>query len=149
MIKILRVIAVLAVMAGLAGCGITTPPIPGDPAPVRDGPVRVDNVVLAEDRLSVRADFVGSSEFDPENPCSNAYVGTAEIVGDELEIGIYAEQHPQPLAPGTACGGVGYARTLTLELDEPFTGAVVRDLAGQVFHLEHPAGLDPDWPGRP
>lgn len=138
MITILRVMSVLAVIAALPGCGITTPPILGDPAPVRDGPVRVDNVVLAEDRLSVRVDFVGSSEFDPESPCSNPYVGTAKIVGGELEIGVYAEQHPQPLAPGTACGGVGYPRALTLELDEPFTGIVVRDSAGQVFHLEPP-----------
>ncbi len=36
---------------------------------------------------------------------------------------------------------MGHPRTLTLELSEPFTGTVVRDLAGQVFLLEPPPGL--------
>lgn len=133
-----RFVAIVTVTGALAGCGTTPLPIGGELVPVPDGPVRFDDVVLAEDRRSVRINFIGSEEFDPDNPCSNAYEGTAEIVGDELEIGIYAQQHPKPLAPGTACDAMGHPRTLTLEL-EPFTGTVVRDLAGQVFLLEPPA----------
>lgn len=132
--------AILTAGGALAGCG-TPLPIGGELAPVPEDPVRFDDVVLADDRRSVRVDFTGSSEFDPDNPCSNAYEGTAEIVGDELEIGIYTQQHPKPLAPGTACDAMGHPRTLRLELDQPFTGTVVRDLAGQVFLLEPPAGL--------
>lgn len=134
-------LATLIAGTALAGCGTMPMPIGDEFAPVPDGPVRFDNVVLAEDRRSVRIDFIGSREFDPDNPCSNAYEGTAEIVGDELEIGIYAQQHPKPLAPGTACDAMGHPRTLALDLDEPFTGTVVRDVAGQVFLLEPPAGL--------
>jgi hypothetical protein len=107
---------------------------------VRWDAVRFDKVVLADDRQAVQVDFIGGQEFDPRNPCSVAYEGTAEIVGDELEIGIYAQQHPKQLPPDTACELMGYARTLGLALDEPFIGSVVRDLAGQVLLLERPAG---------
>ncbi len=100
-----------------------------------------ENVVLADDRRSVRVDFTGGEEFDPENPCSVAYHGTAEFGGEELEIGIYAEQHPKPLPPDTGCDLIGYPRTLALALDEAFTGSIVRDLAGQVFMLEPPDEL--------
>ena len=127
--------------AALCACGVTSQPLGDDHAPVSDRSVSFENVVLADDGRSVRVDFIGGKEFDPENPCSTAYRGTAEIVDEELEIGIYAQPHPKPLPPDTGCELIGYPRTLALDLHEPFTGSVVRDLAGQVFMLAPPAGL--------
>lgn len=139
--KASAVLAVLVVGAALGACGPTSQLISDDNAPFSDRPVSFENVVIAEDRRSVRVDFIGGKEFDPDDPCSLAYHGTADIVGDDLEIGIYAEQHPKPLPPDTGCPAMGYSRTLTLNLDEAFMGFVVRDLAGQVFLLAPPAGL--------
>lgn len=147
----IRSIALVALAATLSACGATTLPIVGEPAPVPEDPVSFENVVVADDRQSVRVEFIGGQEFDPDNPCSVAYEGTAKVVGDELEIGIYAQQHPMPLPPDTGCDAGGYSRALTIRLDEPFTGSVVRDLAGQVLLLEPPAGsveigsLPDDW----
>jgi len=146
-----RSIALVALAATLSACRATTLPIVGEPAPVPEDPVSFENVVVADDRQSVRVEFIGGQEFDPDNPCSVAYEGTAKLVGDELEIGIYAQQHPMPLPPDTGCDAGGYSRALTIRLDEPFTGSVVRDLAGQVLLLEPPAGsveivsLPDDW----
>lgn len=139
--KASSVLAVLVAGAVLCACAPTSQPISDENAPISDRPVSFENVVLADDGRSVRVDFVGGKEFDPDDPCSVAYHGTTEIVGEELEIGIYAEPHPTPLPPDTGCAAMGYSRTLTLNLDEPFTGSVVRDLAGQVFLLAPPAGL--------
>lgn len=141
LMKAWAVLAVLGAGAALCACAATSQLISDENAPVSDRPVSFENVVLADDGRSVRVDFIGGKEFDPDNPCSLAYRGTAEVVGEELEIGIYAEQHPTPLPPDTGCDLIGYPRTLALHLDEPFTGSVVRDLAGQVFMLAPPAGL--------
>ncbi len=139
--KASSVLAVLVAGAALCACAPTSQPISDENAPISDRPVSFENVLLADDGRSVRVDFVGGKEFDPDDPCSLAYHGTAEIADEELEIGIYAEQHPKPLPPDTGCAAMGYPRTLVLALDEPFTGTVVRDLAGQVFMLAPPAGL--------
>ncbi len=127
--------------ATLAACGVVPLPIGGEPAPLPDRPVSFENVIPAEDGRSVRVDFVGGQEFDPDNPCSVAYKGTAEVIDEELEVGIFAERHPKSLPPDTGCDAIGHPRTLTLQLEQPFDGTVVRDLAGQVFSLEPPAGL--------
>ena len=139
--KATAVLAALVVGAALCACAATSQLITDENAPISDGPVSFEYVMLADDGRSVRVDFVGGKEFDPDDPCSVAYQHTTEIVGEELEIGIYAEQHPKPLPPDTGCAAMGYSRTLTLDLDEPFTGSVVRDLAGQVFMLAPPAHL--------
>ena len=138
--RTIRSIVGAAIAGALVACGATTP-IDGEPAPIPDGPVRFENVILADDRLSVRVDFIGGREFAPDEPCSIAYEGTTEIVGEELEIGIYAIQHPMPLAPDQGCDAMGHSRTLTLPLEEPFEGTVVRDVAGQVLFLAPPPGL--------
>ena len=140
-VRMLKASVMLVLGAVLSACAVTSELLEAEPAPVPSDPVRFDSVDLANDRRSVRVDFIGGEEYDPDNPCSVAYHGTAEIVGDELEIGIYAEPHPKPLPPNTGCAGVGYPRSLALDLDEPFTGAAVRDLAGQVFLLAPPARL--------
>lgn len=136
-----RLLAILTTGATLAACGLAPVPIGGEPAPVPEGPIRFESVELADDGRSVRVDFVGGPEFDPADPCSLAYEGTATIIGEELEIGIRAMQHPKAPPPRMGCGDIGHPRTLELELERPFTGSVVRDLAGQVFHLEPPTGL--------
>lgn len=107
--------------------------------PVPDGALHIDDASLADDRRSVVVEFIGGPEFDPNDPCSVAYHGTFGVVGDELEIGIFAQRHPKPLPPNTACSAVGYARQLVLQLDEPFTGGAIRSLAGELFSLVSPS----------
>ena len=136
----IRTVSGLLAAGVLVACGAVTP-IGGEFAPVPDGPVRFENVVLADDGRSVRVDFIGGREFAPDDPCSVAYEGTAEVVGDELEIGIYTIQHPVPLPPDQACDAMGHPRSLVLQLVEPFEGTTIRDLAGQVLFLEPPPGL--------
>lgn len=151
MISGVRRRTIAALFAEVTGCGAAGISLDGVHAPVPSGPVSVDTVTLADDRLSVRVDFIGGQEFDPDNPCSVAYEGTAEIVGDELEIGIFAQQHPKTLPEDWACELMGYPRTLVLDLSEPFKGTRVRDLAGQLILLEPPddlaqiSGLPDGW----
>ncbi len=126
--RFIKASAVLAAFgATLAACGAMPLPGGGEPAPLPDRPVSFENVILAEDGRSVRVDFVGGQEFDPDNPCSVAYAGIAQVVDEELEVGIFAEPHPKPLPPDTGCVGMGYPRALTLQLEQPFDGTVVRD----------------------
>jgi hypothetical protein len=122
-----RVLAV-GVLSTVAMCGCTLLSPEETPRPIR-----AENVELADDRLSVRVDFVGAAEFDPDDICTARYHGTAEVNGDELVIGIFEEEHPRPAQEGDFCTLEGYARTVVIELEDPFEGNVIRDLAGQTF----------------
>ena len=113
--------------------------VPPGPEPVQATPIQ--GVDIAPDGLSVRVTFVGSAEFDPANPCTHAYEARAMVAGDELQIGIFARPHPLDLPRNAACELIGYPRTLLVQLDEPFHGTSVRDLAGPLILLERPAGL--------
>jgi hypothetical protein len=138
----MRILIGALASVALTACGLPLPAATeGEFAPVPDGPIRFETVQLADGGLSVRADFVGGREFDPADPCSVAYEGAAEIVDRELVIGIFAKQHPMPLAPNQGCDAMGHSRSLTFALDEPFEGSVVRDLAGGALFLEPPTGL--------
>jgi hypothetical protein len=138
----------VALAGALAACNAVTVVV-GDGAPA---PLRIDNATLADDRLSVRVDFVGGPEFDLDDPCSNAYEWSAEIVGEELQIGVFPIPHPEPVPEGVGCELMGHPRTLTLRLEEPFTGSTIRDLTGQVVVFMEPpkrlaqiGPLPPGW----
>jgi hypothetical protein len=82
----------------------------------------------------VPAPLPGStSDFDPDDICTAAYYATAEVIDDELVIGVFKREHPRPAQEGDYCTLEGYARTLIIELDEPFDGDIIRDLAGGTF----------------
>jgi len=110
--------------------------------------VKIWGVSISDDRRSVRIDFIGASAagtFDPSYPCSEGYEATAEILGEELAIGLYSLRGTGPFPTASrgivfACTDVGYARTMDIPLVETFGGNVVRDLAGQTFFLG-----PPDW----
>lgn len=124
--------ALLVVSALLAGCRALAGPA-GPAAPI-------DNVTLAGDGRSLHVDFIGGREFDVNDPCSIAYDGTAKVVGDDLEIGIYPQQHPMA-QDGAVCTMEGHARSIDLSLDDPFDGVLVHDLSGQTLLLAPPPGL--------
>jgi len=121
----------------LVACNAVGIPAPGGGGVAADPrPVRIDAVSISEDRQTVSLRFVGGSEFRANDSCSAAYEATIEVVDDELVVGIFALQHPRPLGEGFACDAMGHLRTLVVELDEPFEGTRVRDLAGQVIELD-------------
>jgi hypothetical protein len=119
-----------SVAVGLSACGVAPLPVREEFAPVPSGPISFDDVVLSEDGRTLRVEFIGGRVFDHADPCSMAYEATAQIVGEELEIGIYARRHPMPLPPNTGCDAMGHLRTVSIELEQAFTGTTVRDLAG-------------------
>jgi hypothetical protein len=100
-----------------------------------------DSWTFSPDRRSITLEFIGGREFDPDDPCSIAYRGTAAIDGDELAIGVYAKPFPGDVPKDLICTAEGHPRSLTLELGAPFHGTRIRDLAGQVFFLDAPPGL--------
>jgi hypothetical protein len=128
-----RFITGLALAVTLTGCGISSGAA-GQAA-------HIDRVTLADDGRSLHVDFIGGREFDPNDPCSIAYQGSARVVDDELEIGVYPQKHPMPLPSGTACDMAGHTRTISLALETPFAGIVVHDLSGQRLLLGPPPAL--------
>ena len=125
----------MVVLLGASACDVIMPTVEPDPIWGTD-PVRVETVTLADDRRSVRLEFTGAAEFDPNDPCSLAYEGSAQIEGDVLQVAVLPQPHPMPLAEGTGCDAIGYARHLDIALDEPFAGNRVHDLAGYDLLLE-------------
>lgn len=122
-------------LIALAACAGVEPEAPLPAAPKL---VRIDTVALAGDRRSVSVDFAGARQFDPSNPCTAAYEGTAEVDDEELVIGVYEQPHPGSLPEGVACDSMGHPRSLVLPLEQAFDGMRIRDLAGQVLLLDAP-----------
>lgn len=116
-------------------------------APLERRLLQFDDVTLSADGVSVQVDFTGAAPggtFDPSQPCSVGYEATAAVVDGELHIGLYVLRGTgRAPAPSRliGCTQVGYARSLDLALATPFSGSVVRDLAGQIFWLEPPPWL--------
>ena len=94
-----RLVLGLAVISVLAACGTVALPAEDQPAAAPERPVSIDRAVLSEDRLSVRVEFIGGPEFDRDNPCSVAYQGSAEVVGEELEVNVQALPRPRSGRP--------------------------------------------------
>jgi hypothetical protein len=118
-----------------ATLGLTTTPPPGTRS-------AFDSASLSADGRTLTLAFVGAQSFSLDNPCSAAYTAWAEAVGDVLYAGVVDVTPPQPtLPPNVFCDAVGYERTASVQLPEPFEGARVEDLAGYVHFVRPPDGL--------
>lgn len=91
--------------------------------------------------------FIGGPPYDPSDPCSNAYSGWARRDGDELDAAVI---NLTPPSTG-ACSLVGFGRTVSVALAQPFLGSRVHDLAGGTHFVRRPDdalqlhGLPPGW----
>ena len=111
------------------------------PQPDRDFRyLSISQLTLAEDGLHIALDFVGARAYSPDDPCSADYAAKVAVVEGVLEVGVQESRRPTP-TEGTACDAMGYGRSLEVDLDEPFTGSVWRDLNGYVHFLAPPDGL--------
>ena len=124
----------------------TTPtPIAEDPSwppqPDRDFRyVPIDQLTLSKDGRHLSLDFVGARAYAADDPCSAEYKATVTVVDGVLEVGVEESRRPDA-AEGTACDAMGHARSLEVNLQEPFTGSVWRDLNGYLHFLAPPDGL--------
>jgi len=100
--------------------------------------VRIDKASLSADSTVLTMTFVGGARFDPANPCTNAYAGWAEQVGDVLEATVVDVTPPHP---PVACTLEGYTRSVDVTLATPFLGTKVHDRAGFIHFVRRPFGL--------
>jgi hypothetical protein len=124
-----------------------------------DRRVRIDELTQNDDKRTVHLSFTGGPPFDLADACSTDYVAVGEVRDDVLEVAVIetvtmGEGMPEQsvdAVPLIVCPAVGHPWTLELELDAPFLGSTVRDLAGYVLFVSAPdglvelAGLPPDW----
>ena len=130
----------------------TVPAASTTPAPVADLPswppqpdrdfryVPIDKLTLSKDGRHLSLDFVGSRAYAADDPCSAEYKASVTVVDGVLEVGVEESRRPAA-AEGTLCDAMGYARNLQVDLEEPFTGSVWRDLNGYLHFLAPPDGL--------
>ncbi|MBT8194293.1 MAG: hypothetical protein HKO63_10060 [Acidimicrobiia bacterium] len=95
----------------------------------------IDRFSLSADRTTLEVGFVGGAPYDPDNPCSTNYEATSEWLGDVLEVGVVKTKgmgHGVGFGnQSLACPAMGYFRTETIDLDEPFDGSEIRDANGE------------------
>lgn len=130
----------------------TLPPASTTPSPIADVPfwppqpnrdfrfVPIDRLTLSNDVRHLSLDFVGAREYSSDDPCSAEYAANVAVVDGVLEVGVEESRRPTP-TEGTACDAMGHARSLEVNLQEPFTGSVWRDLSGYLHFLAPPEGL--------
>jgi hypothetical protein len=136
-----RWVPLAAVALAVAACS-------GDPQPSRvpTGPVRAqaqrfDSVRLNNDHKVLRIEFIGGSEFRPDDPCSNLYQAVATEVAGVLEVAVTDVTPVADLGPDVACDSAGHLRRIDLVLDAPFEGTTGRDVAGYLHFVRPPPDL--------
>lgn len=112
-------------------------------APEGLGPAdRFETATLDTDGRTLTIGFVGGKPYRAGDPCSTAYEGWAQVAGDTLYAAVIdVTPSPPDGATPPACLAMGYGRTVTVTLPEPFTGFRVEDLAGYVHFLRAPDHL--------
>jgi len=126
---------VLIVIAALALVGCSPGPSPSL-EPSAGSIVRFDHAEVVDGGSILTLDFVGGAVYSPDKPCTYAYTGWAKQDGDELEAAVVSMGPPS----NGPCDLVGYARTVSVPLAQPFRGSRVRDLAGGAHFVRRPAG---------
>jgi hypothetical protein len=134
--RALTVLAITTVLSG--GCALLSALPEAREAPRVGDATRISGVTISDDRRSIRLHFTGGREFDPDDLCTKAYEATVDLVDGLLEIGVFALVHPKPPKEGDSCTLMGHPRELTIELREPYHGASVRDVTGEVLELAAP-----------
>jgi hypothetical protein len=152
-----RVTALAALVLAVAACGSTSPTVPpsaigsagdgtSDPATSIDPPpgdaVRIDSVAISGDGATLTVKFTGGKDYDPSDPCTNHYFGWARETEGALRVKV-VDDTPRAASGPTeaACDAIGYGRTIAIDLDQPFHGSRVEDLAGYVHFVRPPDGL--------
>jgi hypothetical protein len=119
----------------------------GSAVPDKSHATALSDVTISDDRRSVTVMFgngVGA--------CKYPHQGEAEIVGDELRIGLYAQGAPDPsrtpaplpsdLSGVVACFSIYVVDKLVINLPTAFDGERVRDVSNNaIFLLAPPADL--------
>ncbi len=130
----------------------TVPLASTTPTPIADVPswppqpnrdirfVPISRLTLSKDGHQIALDFVGARAYSSDDPCSADYAAKVAVVEGVLEVGVEESRRPTP-TEGTACDAMGHARSLQVDLDEPFAGSVWRDRSGYVHFLAPPDGL--------
>lgn len=140
----MRLLLVSAIVLG--GCGGFGPAgdRSTDPLDPSAELLAVDSISRSDDHHVVILEFTGSAPYVEADPCTAQYEGWARQTDGVLEVAVVlvigALEHGS-LPSGVACEAVGYLREVQVELDQPFDGNVVRDLAGFTRFLSSPDGL--------
>ena len=150
--------AVLAVVI-LAGCAASPSPSPPEPAaptpmlevaagdPPAGRAVRLDDVAISADRMTLALEFTGGPVLPPDDPCATDYSAWVRRNVDALDVGVVELQRvpgfqlPLVGGPVRVCAAVGARRRLDVALARPFRGVRIQDLAGQVLFVGSPPGL--------
>jgi hypothetical protein len=134
-----------AILSGvLIGPGPTPSgtPRPWVPEPTPDERyVKISNLFFMDaSGRHLMIEFAGAQPYKFYDPCSTDYAATARITSGVLEVGVVQSNTQRPtLAPSCE---MTTAWQLQVELAEPFTGSVWRDLYGPYIHfLVAPPGL--------
>lgn len=140
-------LAALALLIVSAGCAApnpsssASPTVPATPGEIVGEPVRLETLELAADHRTLTLHFIGAGPYVPGDFCSADYLAKTQVVGDQLQVGVYRLRNPTPVPSGVGCLAVGHRRELVVTLDEPFDGILAHDLSGQMFFLAPPPGL--------
>ena len=146
-----RTLALVAALGGIVASCMSSPSPPvgpsatsGSPANGPDPPpgraIGIDEAALSPDGTALTVRFTGGKDYDPSDPCSARYLGWAHETDGVLEVKV-VDDTPPFAAPAPSCPAIGYSRSVTIELDTPFTGERVRDLAGGILFVRRPGEL--------
>jgi hypothetical protein len=144
-------IGVAAASVVAAACATSSPTLlpstspSANPGAMPSGqPISIDidiGVELSADNRTVTLRFVGGPILPANNPCRTEYAGWARPAGEVLEVAVVLLPTPLPAGQTSpvACSAIGAARSVQVDLGEPFLGTLAHDVSfGTTIPIKRP-----------
>lgn len=120
---------------------------------VSGGDVVVDDVLppgawtgarTSHDGRSMSLFFVGAADYEPGQSCTMRYVPTVEETDTEVHVAMHGE-HPPAADAMTMCPAIGFPRSVTIDLAQPFGDRTLVALGQSQVVFDGSTLAEPQW----
>jgi hypothetical protein len=98
----------------------------------------------SRDGLSLSLFFVGAAEYEPGQPCTMRYVPVVHETAAEVAV-VMRGEHPPAANDTTVCPAIGYERSVTVDLAQPFGTRTLVALGQARGVLDGSTLAEPQW----
>jgi hypothetical protein len=99
----------------------------------------------SRDGLILSLFFVGAADFEPGQPCTMRYVPVVDETASEVTVAIRGEYPPAAANDAMVCAAIGYERSVTVDLAQPFGNRTLVALGQARGVFDGSTLAEPQW----
>jgi hypothetical protein len=99
----------------------------------------------SRDGLRLSLSFVGAPDYEPGQPCTMRYVPVVNETDAKVDVAIRGEHPPATADDAMMCAAMGYERSLTVDLTQPFGNRTLFALGQARGVFDGSTLAEPQW----